>query len=126
MNNNVKHAIHVAIVLVVLWLGSLLFPQLYHFSNVGIVFLVTAAYMALYFAFNTVTAQLIVKTGFWPETTLGFCLFMAIDFIPGAIALYLMAILPIGFWAVTPWLVAIVLSVICELAYMIGAIIQER
>jgi hypothetical protein len=51
---------------------------------------------------------------------------MAIDFIPGAIALYLMAILSIGFWAVTPWLVAIILSVICEVIYMIGAIIQER
>ena len=126
MSNNVKHAIHAAIVLVVLWLGSLLFPQFYRFSNVGIVFLVTAAYMAIYFVFNTVSAQLVIRTGCWPDTKLGFSFFMIADIIPGAVALYLMAILSVGFWACIPWLVAIILSVICEILYMLGAFIQEQ
>ena len=120
-----KHVIHAVIVLAVIWLGSILFPQFYHFTNAGAVFLVAAAYMAVYFAFNLLYGRIATKLNTVIDGWL-FFVFMIIDFIPGAIALYLMAILYPGFWACIPWLIAVILSVICELIHMAGAFIQER
>ena len=119
-----KHAIHTIIVFVVLWLGGLLLPQYYHFTNLGATILVTAAYMAVYFVFNLGFAYFASKVDF-DVSTLGFIIFMAIDFFPGFIALYLMAIWYAGFWTCSPWLIATILSVICEILHMIGAFIQE-
>lgn len=120
-----RHAIHAVIVFVVLLLGGFIFPQFYHFANVGATFLVTAAYMAVYFVFNLAFSTLAAKVNF-DVGNFEFALFMLADFIPGAVALFLMATYYGGFWACTPWLIAVILSVICESLHLVGAFIQEK
>lgn len=120
-----KHVIHAIIVFIVLWAGSELLPQFYHFANLGAVALGTAAYMGVYFAFNLLFSYFAAKVDF-DATGIVFTLFMLVDFIPGAVGLFLLALVYPGFWACTPWLIAIILSVICEILHMIGAFIQER
>jgi hypothetical protein len=125
METTRKHVIHAIIVFVVLWAGSELLPQFYHFANLGAVALGTAAYMGVYFVFNLAFSYFATKVDF-DATGFVFVLFMLVDFIPGAVGLFLLSLVYSGFWACTPWLIAIILAVICEILHMIGAFFQER
>ena len=126
MNNAMKHGIHVAIILVVLGLGSLLFPQTYHFGSFWALILASIVYFGIYYIFNAGAALVIAHSPDFESSTIGFCLFLIADIIPGALALYLLATYYNGLWMAIPWLISIILSVTCESLYMIGAFIQER
>lgn len=125
MNANIRHGIHAAIVFAVLWLGSLLLPQVYHFANIGAVLLGVLAYMVVYLPFNSAASHFAIISKDFTITTTGFIGFMILDFIPGALALCLLSAIFSGFW-VSSLLIPICISVICELLYMAGAFIQER
>lgn len=126
MNNAMKHGIHAAIILVVLGLGSLLFPQTYHFGSFWALILTSIVYFGFYYIFNAGVALVIAHSPGFESSTIGFYLFLIADIIPGALALYLLATYYNGLWMAVPWLISIILSAICESLYMIGAFIQER
>ena len=126
MNNAMKHGIHAVIILVILGLGSLLFPQIYHFESFGALILTTIVYFGIYYVFNAGVAYVIARTPDFESSTIGFYLFLLADIVPGALALYLMATCYNGLWMAEPWLISIILSAACEVLYMLGAFIQEQ
>lgn len=125
MDNAVKHGIHAVIIAVVLAAGSLLFPQCYQFYSLWGYSLTVAAYFGFYYLYNSWFAQMVARSNGFEATTFGFAVFMIADFVPGTLVLYAMCVFLGLFWASIPWLVSLILSVICEVLYMIGAFIQE-
>ncbi len=119
-NPYVRYSIHAIIVFVVLWLGSTLFPQFFHFDNAFAMLPTTIVFMIIYILSNDFIAGLACKANFESYTSI-FVFFLIMDIVPGFIALFLMATFYSGFWASTPWLVALVLSTICEAIYALGA-----
>lgn len=120
-NPYVKHGIHTAIVLAVLLLGSTLFPQFFHFNTAFAILPTTIVFMVIYVLSNDFIADLACKANFESYTSI-YAFFLIMDVVPGFIALLLMATVYHEFWMSTPWLVALVLSVICEVIYAMGAL----
>jgi hypothetical protein len=121
-NSDVKHLVHAVIVFAILWLGSTLFPQFIRFNNIFAILPTTIIFMVIYILSNNAIKDLACKSNFESYGVI-FALFLILDIIPGFVALFLTAAIYDEFWMSTPWLVALVLSVVCEVIYSTGAFV---
>ena len=84
-NPYVRYSIHTIIVFVVLWLGSTLFPQFFHFDGAFAMLPTTIVFMIIYILSNDFIAGLACKANFESYTSI-FVLFLVLDIVPGFIA----------------------------------------